>query len=128
MDGRIEWTPPCILCTFQHPESLWNHLWCCCCKIGPHLYPCKLSRDFSLVVWLSWLLVPAVNCFLSFIPSSRVSHTHLLPFPATFWKAPSCSFSRLQSLPGHGYIFLEHFMVTIASCFYFFNYLLIFFQ
>lgn len=34
-DRRVEWMPPYILCTFQHPESSWNHQWDCC-KKGSH--------------------------------------------------------------------------------------------
>lgn len=58
---------------------------------------------------------PAVTASsVSSYPQERATPL-LLPFPATFWKAPPCSFSRLQSLPGLLVsIFLEHFMIAVA--------------
>lgn len=127
MDGRMEWIPPCILCRIQHPGSSQNHLWCCCCKIGSHLYPLGICPRAS---WLCLASGPAITA------SSASSHPQeratplLLPFPATFWKVLTCSFSWLQSLPGLllVYIFLEHFIVTVASCFCLFDYLFFFFR
>lgn len=58
---------------------------------------------------------PAVTASLASSHPQERATPLLLPFPATFRKAPPCSFSHLQSLPGLLVsIFLEHFMVAVA--------------
>lgn len=133
--GRMDSTthPVCIpapVCTFQCPESSWNCLWCCWCKIGSQHCPtwtCSRAPHGEVTpygCWSSWA------CFLNCIPSSSESHTPLpTSFPSSFLESclPALSHFRSHVLDPWS-AFLEHFMVTVALGFRLFNSLFLLFQ